>query len=41
MARLRAVAPGLTLAPVAADDLAERLSIRHYPALITRTGIEP
>ncbi|HCM5830624.1 integrating conjugative element protein [Klebsiella pneumoniae] len=36
---LRTVAPGLQLAPVAADDLAERLGVRHYPALITATGI--
>lgn len=38
---LRRLAPGLTLSPVSADDLAQRLSIRHYPALITATGIEP
>jgi hypothetical protein len=25
---------------VAGDDLAERLGLRHYPALITATGIE-
>ncbi len=40
LARLRALAPGVPLAPVAADDLAERLGLRHYPALITATGIE-
>ncbi|MCR3827559.1 MULTISPECIES: DUF2859 domain-containing protein, partial [Pseudomonadota] len=25
---------------VAGDDLADRLGLRHYPALITATGIE-
>ncbi|MCQ9617387.1 integrating conjugative element protein [Paenalcaligenes niemegkensis] len=38
--RLRALSPGLQLWPVSADDLAERLGLRHYPALITATGIE-
>jgi integrating conjugative element protein (TIGR03765 family) len=37
---LRALAPGLSLAPVPGDDLAERLGLRHYPVLITSTGIE-
>lgn len=41
LAALRRLAPGLTLSPVSADDLAQRLAIRHYPALITATGIEP
>ncbi|WP_082118735.1 integrating conjugative element protein [Pseudomonas veronii] len=40
LARLRALAPGVPLAPVAADDLSDRLGLRHYPALITSTGIE-
>lgn len=40
LARLRAMAPGVPLAPVAGDDLADRLGLRHYPALITATGIE-
>lgn len=40
LARLRAMAPGVPLAPVSGDDLAERLGLRHYPALITATGIE-
>ncbi len=40
LARLRALAPGVPLAPVAGDDLAERLGLRDYPALITATGIE-
>ncbi|WP_225085927.1 integrating conjugative element protein [Pectobacterium colocasium] len=40
LVRLRTAVPGLQLAPVAADDLAERLGLRHYPVLITSTGIE-
>ncbi len=40
LARLRALLPGVPLSPVAADDLAERLGVRHYPVLITSTGIE-
>lgn len=40
LARLRALAPGIQLAPVAADDLADRLGVRNYPVLITSTGIE-
>ncbi|VFR51127.1 FIG00954712: hypothetical protein [plant metagenome] len=40
LARLRTLAPGVALSPVAADDLAERLGMRHYPVLITSTGIE-
>ncbi|EOE7418606.1 MULTISPECIES: integrating conjugative element protein [Gammaproteobacteria] len=40
LARLRALVPGVPLAPVAGDDLAQRLGLRHYPALITATGIE-
>lgn len=38
--RLRALVPGVPLAPVSGDDLAERLGLRHYPVLITATGIE-
>lgn len=41
LARLRALAPGLKLSPASGDELAERLGIRHYPVLITATGIEP
>lgn len=41
LASLRRLAPGLTLAPASGDDLAQRLGIRHYPVLITATGIEP
>src|SRR5690606_168419 len=37
---LRLLAAGLTLSPVSADDLAQRLALRHYPVLITSTGIE-
>ncbi|AYN19565.1 integrating conjugative element protein [Alcaligenes aquatilis] len=40
LARMRAMVPDVPLAPVAGDDLAERLGLRHYPALITATGIE-
>lgn len=41
LAALRRLAPELTLSPVAGDDLAQRLGIRHYPVLITPTGVEP
>lgn len=41
LAALRRLAPGLTLSPISGDDLAQRLGIRHYPVLITATGIEP
>lgn len=37
---LRALVPGLPLSPVAGDDLAERLGLRHYPVLFTATGLE-
>lgn len=37
---LRRLAPGLTLSPVSGDDLAQRLGLRHYPLLVTATGIE-
>lgn len=37
---LRSLAPGLVLVPVSGDDLAQRLGLSHYPALITATGIE-
>ncbi|AEJ05757.1 Putative uncharacterized protein ORF SG69 [Stutzerimonas stutzeri] len=40
LAALRALLPGLSLSPVAGDDLAERLGLFHYPVLITATGIE-
>ncbi len=41
LATLRSLAPGLTLVPVSADDLAERLGLHSYPVLISATGIEP
>ena len=41
LAALRALAPGVTLVPASGDDLAHRLDLRHYPVLITATGIEP
>jgi integrating conjugative element protein (TIGR03765 family) len=37
---LRKLASGLTLSAVSADDLAQRLSLEHYPVLITSTSIE-
>jgi integrating conjugative element protein (TIGR03765 family) len=40
LASLRALAPGLTLAPVSGDELAQRLGLRHYPVLVTATSIE-
>ena len=40
IAALRVLASGLTLVPASADDLAERLQLAHYPALVTATGIE-
>lgn len=40
LAALRREAQGLTLSPVSGDDLAGRLGLRHYPVLITATGIE-
>lgn len=41
LAALRRLAPGLMLSPASGDDLAHRLGIKHYPVLITATGIEP
>ncbi|GBQ20244.1 hypothetical protein AA12717_0508 [Gluconacetobacter sacchari DSM 12717] len=41
LAALRALAPDLLLSPTPGDDLAQRLGLRTYPALITATGIEP
>ncbi|NRB54934.1 MAG: integrating conjugative element protein [Salinicola sp.] len=37
---LRDAARGLELRPVSGDGLAERLGLRHYPALISQRGIE-
>lgn len=41
LAALRRLAPDLMLSPASGDDLAHRLGIKHYPVLITATGIEP
>ena len=41
LAALRRLAPNLMLSPASGDELAQRLSIQHYPVLITATGIEP
>lgn len=38
--QLRKLAPELTLSPVSADDLAQRLNLQHYPVLITAEAIE-
>jgi integrating conjugative element protein (TIGR03765 family) len=40
LAAVAALAPGVPLAPVDAGDLARRLSIGHYPVLISAGGIE-
>ncbi|MBS7560150.1 integrating conjugative element protein [Pseudomonas sp. RC4D1] len=40
LAELRSEVPELKLIPTAADDMAERLGLKHYPVLITPTGIE-
>ena len=40
LAELRRLAAGLTLSPASGDDLAQRLGLRHYPVLITPTGVE-
>jgi len=40
LAALRALAPALIMVPVSGDDLAARLELRHYPVLVTATGIE-
>ncbi|OLO06722.1 hypothetical protein BTW08_16370 [Salinicola sp. MH3R3-1] len=37
---LRNATRGLELRPVSGDGLAERLGLRHYPALISQRGIE-
>nr|WP_310615723.1 integrating conjugative element protein [Pantoea cypripedii] len=36
---LRQLAQGVPMVPVSGDDLARRLALTHYPALITATGI--
>lgn len=40
LAALRRLAPGLTISPVSGDELAQRLGLHHYPALITSNAIE-
>ncbi|CAK1314456.1 integrating conjugative element protein, PFL_4695 family [Burkholderia pseudomallei] len=40
LAALRRDAPGLTLVPASGDNIATRLSLAHYPVLVTATGIE-
>lgn len=40
LTELRVLGTGLDMVPAAADDLAQRLGIEHYPALVTATGIE-
>lgn len=40
LASLKALAPELYLAPIAGDDIAKRLSLKHYPVLITSGSIE-
>jgi integrating conjugative element protein (TIGR03765 family) len=37
---LRRIAPGLSMSPVSADDLAQRLGLKHYPVLITADSVE-
>ncbi len=40
LVRIRAAAPGITILPVNGNDIATRLQIEHYPALITSTSLE-
>lgn len=40
LAALRELAPDLMLVPASGDELAERFGLRHYPVLITATGID-
>lgn len=40
LAALRKLAPGLTLSPSPADDMAQRLNLQHYPVLIRTDRIE-
>lgn len=39
LAQLREIAPELRIFPTPGDDLAERIGLSHYPALITETGV--
>ncbi|EBR9315675.1 integrating conjugative element protein, partial [Salmonella enterica subsp. enterica serovar Muenchen] len=36
---LQTLAPGLTLLPASASDIARRLGLTHYPVLITADGL--
>lgn len=37
---LREIGTGLEMVPASADELALRMGVKHYPVLITATGIE-
>lgn len=39
LTQLRDIVPTLRILPTPGDDLAERIGISHYPALITETGV--
>ncbi|HAT1683756.1 TPA: integrating conjugative element protein [Klebsiella oxytoca] len=41
LAALRALAPGLTMAPASGSTLARRLQLSHYPVLITDKALGP
>lgn len=40
LTELRELGSGLEMVPTSADDLALRMGVKHYPVLITATGIE-
>jgi len=40
LAAIREAAKGLTVLPVSGDDIGQLLGIRHYPVLLTKTGME-
>lgn len=40
LASLKAIIPELNFAPIAGDDIAKRLGLKHYPILITASSIE-
>ncbi|HBO7318681.1 TPA: integrating conjugative element protein, partial [Pseudomonas aeruginosa] len=40
LTEIRAWGKGLQILPAPADDLVDRLGLRHYPALITSTAIQ-
>lgn len=37
---IKQIAPTLTILPISGDDIADRLSLEHYPVLVTATSIE-